>query len=264
MMADETESNFKVCVCGAALEVLNQNGLVTRREWKGLVSDIHYCRVCDHVQFHPIPSKSVMDNFYGAEFFQGASAWGEAGYTAEHSAYYWSDTSGHLPHTTFLDLLRRLRKGNFRYGVPAAHDFGCGHGALVSRLAEFGFDASGSDPDEIAVREARRQHPAISLGSVVELAARKEQYDLITCYHSLEHLPAPYEFLEAARNALRPGGLLVLALPSGGYGPARRDYFGKYDWCFFPAHLHYFSPRSLRMAAVTTGFEIRVCSRIYG
>ena len=255
-MADQREQNFKVCVCGAALKVLNQNGLVTRREWTGFVSDIHYCLVCDHVQFHPIPPKSVLDNFYGAEFFRAASVWGEAGFTADHSAHYWSDTSGHLPHITFLDLLRRLRKENFRYGVPAAHDFGCGYGSLLRRLAEFGFDASGSDLDEIAVRDGKRQHLAMSLGGVAELGAQKEQYDLITCYHCLEHLPAPYEFFLAANRALRPGGLLALAFPSGGYGPARLDYFGKFDWCFFPAHLHYFSPRSLRKAAETTGFEI--------
>src|SRR5512140_1226838 len=155
MTADETDLNVKTCVCGAALRVLNQNGLVTRREWMGLISDIHYCLVCDHVQFHPIPPKSVLDSYYGEEFFRAASRYGETGYTADHSAHYWSDTSGHLPHITFLNLLRRLKQENFRHRTLAAHDFGCGYGSLVGRLAEFGFDASGSDLDEIAVRNGR-------------------------------------------------------------------------------------------------------------
>lgn len=37
-----------------------------------------------------------------------------------------------------------------------------------------------------------------------------EGYDLVLCTEMLEHTPRPWEIIDAARKALRPGGVLVL------------------------------------------------------
>lgn len=41
-------------------------------------------------------------------------------------------------------------------------------------------------------------------------------HDAIAIWHVLEHLPDPVKFLEAAANNLKPGGVLVIAMPNPG------------------------------------------------
>jgi hypothetical protein len=90
----------------------------------------------------------------------------------------------------------------------------------------------------------------------IELLAKEKDLDIITCYHALEHFLNPQEFIDVAISALRSNGLLFLALPNGGYYPAQKDFFGKFDWCFFPEHLHYFTPNSIQNILIKNNFEV--------
>jgi SAM-dependent methyltransferase len=71
--------------------------------------------------------------------------------------------------------------------------------------------------------------------------ATLDGYDAIALWHVIEHLADPWETLEAARERLRPGGVLVLATPN----PASFQFrlFGRY-W----AHLD--APRHLELLPV--------------
>ena len=92
-------------------------------------------------------------------------------------------------------------------------DIGCGRGELLALLREAGVEARGVDADEGMVERARSRGLDAELGDgIVSLAAQQEQsLGAVTAIHVVEHLPhRELESLyEAARKALRPGGLLV-------------------------------------------------------
>lgn len=63
-------------------------------------------------------------------------------------------------------------------------------------------------------------------------------YDVIAMWHSIEHLPRPWEVIDAAAKALNPGGILLIAAPNP--ESAQLEVLGP-DWLHLdaPRHLHF-------------------------
>jgi SAM-dependent methyltransferase len=113
-------------------------------------------------------------------------------------------------------LLRHLPPGPGR-----ALDVGCGTGKFARRLAAAGLRVDGIDVSGVMVEAARAagspgpgkveyRHADISAGPLPEA-----HYDFISCIASLHHVP--FETVKSLREALTPGGVLVvlgLARPS--------------------------------------------------
>jgi SAM-dependent methyltransferase len=89
-------------------------------------------------------------------------------------------------------------------------------------------------------------HPELSPGS----------FDVITMWHSLEHVHNPREVLRQAYFLLAPGGKLLIAVPNIESLPFR--WFGK-SWygLDLPRHLTHFSPRTLKLMLDRVGFTVR-------
>ncbi|QYE35953.1 class I SAM-dependent methyltransferase [Polymorphobacter sp. PAMC 29334] len=92
------------------------------------------------------------------------------------------------------------------------------------------------------------------------LDARDKLYDVIVFWHSLEHLPAPWDVIRAAAQRLKPKGILLIAVPNIAGDQAKR--FGA-SWYHLdaPRHIYFWSPDalvamctslSLRLATITT------------
>lgn len=91
-------------------------------------------------------------------------------------------------------------------------DVGCGSGVFLGALAEFG-EAEGVEP----VAELAAASPHRSRIHVTEFDGRfraERPYDLVLMLDVLEHLPDPVVALQAARDALAPGGKLVVTVPA--------------------------------------------------
>jgi 2-polyprenyl-3-methyl-5-hydroxy-6-metoxy-1,4-benzoquinol methylase len=70
----------------------------------------------------------------------------------------------------------------------------------------------------------------------------------------IEHLFSPREFLQAVRNLLVPGGMVVLTCPNGrGFDI---QTLGPVSESVDHEHLNYFSPQSLTQLLVSCGFEV--------
>lgn len=97
-------------------------------------------------------------------------------------------------------------------------DVGCGGGLLSEAMAARGATVTGLDLAD-ALLEVAGLHAAKSglkitylLETIQEHADQHSgEYDLITCMEMLEHVPCPQSILEACRQALKPGGNLVLS-----------------------------------------------------
>jgi SAM-dependent methyltransferase len=97
-------------------------------------------------------------------------------------------------------------------------DAGCGTGRVAIRLAELGYDVTGTDVDRSMLAVARERAPALrwveaDLSSLDLLAGGDPAYDLVVLAGNVVPLVAPgTESAAVARAAahLRPGGLLVV------------------------------------------------------
>lgn len=236
-------------ICGAGTREFRQRGAATTREWAGRTARIHRCLECEHVWFGPLPTHAELDAYYQSNDFYESSPW-----TPEQFQAAWSPIPLQAQADYLEATLRHLRACGGPSG-PRVFDFACGFGGFMLALRDHGVASTGCDMDETCVASCRALGLDVVQGGVDALSGQVD-LDWISCYHSIEHFRDPLSFLGAAARSLTPGGHLSLAFPNGGYLPAQVDFFGAWDWVFYPEHLHFFSPTSITRALLSVGLEV--------
>ena len=127
--------------------------------------------------------------------------------------------------------------------VPAGGrvlDYGAGYGFIADALrSRYAVDVTEKSQGALA---RLRDLGFTTYSSVDALPAHA--FDAVTAWHVLEHVSDPFVVLESLREALRPGGSLIIAVPNAG-GLFARLGFEQWVWTT-PWHLSYFTPCSLR------------------
>jgi SAM-dependent methyltransferase len=158
-------------------------------------------------------------------------------------------------------LWRRLRKspvptkGINWHGQGRLLDFGCGSGSFLARMHQAGWRVTGVDCSAETVATIRQTLGVPVLeGTLPHPELQERSFDVLTMWHSLEHVHQPLEVLRAAYRLLVPGGKLVVELPNIDSLPFR--WFGS-QWfgLELPRHLTHFNPWTLRRMLERAGFD---------
>lgn len=124
-------------------------------------------------------------------------------------------------------------------------DFGMGNGRFLRLQRQRGWTVAGMDFNPEVVAHAR-QHDGIEAeaGSWPGPAFAGRQFDVITSWHVIEHLPDPVGYLRTAAERLAPGGTLLTCCPNGRSWEAM---FFKQHWIGYdtPRHFSVFTKRQL-------------------
>ena len=141
-----------------------------------------------------------------------------------------------------------LRRGGLRPGGRVL-DVGAGRGLLVQALRARGFDTRGIDP-------ARRVLPGVPVEHAHLEEHAEHDLDAAVMWHVLEHLDDPGAALRRVHGWLRPGGLLLVAVPN--VESAQRALAGEH-WLHFdvPRHRVHLSSSGLHRVLGRSGFEPR-------
>ena len=119
---------------------------------------------------------------------------------------------GEIKTETLDDSERRFNQFRHLTRQKKVCDFGTGHGLYLDLLCHDAKLACGVEPNKQAQDSIRAR-----LGSKVVLAEAidelDETFDVITCFHVLEHLQDPIGILQALKRRLAPGGVLVVEVP---------------------------------------------------
>jgi 2-polyprenyl-3-methyl-5-hydroxy-6-metoxy-1,4-benzoquinol methylase len=105
-----------------------------------------------------------------------------------------------------------------RKSEAAIMDVGCGRGILLAFFKTCGYDnVQGIDISPEQVVLARRMAMEVHEGDAIGvLETFRDAFDVLTGLDIIEHFQKPdvIRFLEAAHNALKPGGRLILQTPN--------------------------------------------------
>jgi 2-polyprenyl-3-methyl-5-hydroxy-6-metoxy-1,4-benzoquinol methylase len=132
-------------------------------------------------------------------------------------------------------------------------DVGAAAGFFVRAARDAGWDAMGVEPclwlTDYALREL-----GISLvpTTLAEAGFPDDNFDVVTMWDVLEHVPDPLGELKEVFRVLRPGGLLMVNFPDVGTWQARLA--GKHWWFFLSVHLTYFTQETILAMMKTAGF----------
>ena len=134
-------------------------------------------------------------------------------------------------------------------------DFGCGAGSFLKTMADRGWQVTGLDAASGAVDQVRSKYglPAL-VGTLPHPDLRPGSFDVVTMWHSLEHVHHPLALLRAAYDLLVPGGKVVVATPNIEGLPFRlfgHSWFG----LDLPRHHTHFTPETLSLMLQTAGFR---------
>lgn len=134
-------------------------------------------------------------------------------------------------------------------------DVGCGAGLAVRFAQQLGWEAMGLEIDPAAVREARRTGLNIVQGTYEQLTQYERQFDCIMCSHVLEHVHEPHDLLAQLKVAIKPGGVILLALPNS-LSAMRRHFGANWRGLEAPRHLSIPSESRLLQLLVESGFLV--------
>ncbi len=212
----------------------------------GRFSYVH-CKGCGLLYQYPRPMPSALGRFY------------RGGYRAYHRLVReepsplrrWSRRYGMVKQRGYVE--RFLPEGRLL-------DVGCGTGLFLEEMQRSGrWDLQGIEPSADAASYVQKK-----LGLPVQNSTFEEttlppsSQDVITMWYVLEHLPSPTTALRKAHVLLRPGGMLILALPN--YESLDRRLFGRYwsGWDL-PRHLYLFPRPLFQKMLQECGFEVVDC-----
>lgn len=150
-----------------------------------------------------------------------------------------------------LDAVKRL--------VPAGAflEIGPWIGLVSYSALKAGYDVSVLErsPDCVAllggvgIDATRTDDPARTL------AESGRRFDVIGLWHSIEHLPRPWEMIDVAAGALNPGGILVVAAPNP--ESAQMRVLGP-RWVHLdaPRHIHFLTMGDVETIGARHGLEV--------
>lgn len=211
----------------------------------GLVFAVVRCADCGLAYTNPRPTERTIGRFYPADYHphrrprkmqQSRRAWP-----------FWA---------RLLGRPCAERRGSLPWPAPGRLlDFGCGAGRFLKTMADQGWQVTGLDAAVGAVNQVRDEHGLSALvGSLPHPDLRLGSFDVVTMWHSLEHVHKPLAILRAAYELLVPGGKLIVATPNIDSLPFRlfgRSWFG----LDLPRHLTHFTPVTLAAMLHTAGFR---------
>jgi SAM-dependent methyltransferase len=136
-------------------------------------------------------------------------------------------------------------------------DVGCGSGAFLRAMQQVNpeWQVAGTDPSAAAVALVQQAGYRAYHGTLEQLDLPRQQWDAVTLWHVLEHLPDPVGTLVYIRTQLlAPQGVLFLAVPMADSWDAR--LFGR-DWVGWelPRHFMVFTHATLQQMLATSGFK---------
>lgn len=134
-------------------------------------------------------------------------------------------------------------------------DVGTAGGSFLHVARRRGWQVEGCEPNRWLCDWAERRYGlSVHSGTLFQQAYAAEQFDVISLWDVLEHVPDPKGVIRECHRLLKPNGLLVVNYPDIGSWIAR---IMKRSWFFLlSVHLYYFTRASLGRLLADAGLTV--------
>lgn len=221
---------------------------------------IYDCRKCNLIYSYPLPSMSMLNEFYQGFLFN----------TPKRNNIK-KEVGQKKQELTFLF--------NINNGKKIFLDYGGGTGSAYKAASELNLVPYYHDLDKEAETFVKNEHGLTNVFIIDNIKNSPITFDYIFSDNVIEHLINPIDFVKEMRGVLNEGGQLIIKTPHGkntesyfypvitikGYlfkalknnSPLKslQSYLKKFWHCDPPRHLYSFSELSLRIIAKKAGFK---------
>lgn len=148
----------------------------------------------------------------------------------------------------FLGIQRLISTGKLM-------DVGCAFGEFLDVVVENRWEAYGVEPSSFSGKYLKKRfNNNVVISTFKDGLFSARSFDVITMFEVIEHLYNPLEYLLTANRYLKKGGLIVVQTGDVESGQAKREG-AKWQYYIPPAHVHYFSKKTLIDALKKAGFK---------
>ncbi|PKP28694.1 MAG: methyltransferase [Bacteroidetes bacterium HGW-Bacteroidetes-18] len=128
-------------------------------------------------------------------------------------------------------------------------DVGCGTGDFLLTCKNDDWKVTGIEPNLKAKITAKNKLDEMSVSEIyseINQLNMEKQFDVITLWHVLEHVPNLEVYISSLKKLLKPNGVLIIAVPN--YKSYDANYYKQF-WAAFdvPRHLWHFSKKSIQL-----------------
>lgn len=201
---------------------------------------------CGHVMQTPPPTDEQLRAAYSTAYAPYRVTWQERGWPL------WKV----LRHITTWRRVRRLRQ----YGQGSRLlEVGAGAGDFLYGAHRAGWDVKAVEYNEESVEAMRSEFGLeVHTGELRPGMWEKGSFDTVVLWSVIEHVGDPLATMQLICSYLRPGGQLLLQLPTV-YGIRRGKWFEDH-WTLLelPRHLNFFGKESLAKLCSLAGMELVV------
>ena len=200
------------------------------------------CANCGLVYVDPIPASDELSRHYNQDYYSE-----------------WISTQRKKRERMWARRLKSIERVAKKGSIL---DVGCGEGLFLELAKQKGWQVHGTDVSAYATEfTSERLGQDVFCGEIWDTGFTQQSFDVVTLWHVLEHSTSPMRTLQELRRVLKPGGLLVLAVPNLNdrlMQAAYRLVKGRKPRLFSTGdkeiHLFHFSVRSLRLLLEKVGF----------
>tara|TARA_B100000242_G_C43006020_1_gene467495 strand:- start:300 stop:1043 length:744 start_codon:yes stop_codon:yes gene_type:complete len=146
---------------------------------------------------------------------------------------------------SLLKIIRSLKFNN-------VCDVGCGPGYLISKINCKNIYGIENDPQAVKIASKFGKIYKLDLNKKI---TKKKKFDLVICYHVIEHVKNPINLINSIKRILKKKGILILGTPDFDSAMARL-FKNKYRLLHDKTHISLFSLDSLTRLIRDKGFEI--------
>ena len=213
--------------------------------------DIVECSNCRLRLTSPFPEKEALGGYYESDEY--------ISHADETKGLF--DSMYNLVRSYMLGRKRNIVEKSSGKKQGTILDIGCGAGHFLNSMKENGWDVKGVDASQKA-RELVKSQYEIDGMTPEDWLSSEEAYDVITCWHSLEHVYEPWNYLEKIKTQLSSDGVLIVALPN--YESTDGNIYGS-NWAAYdtPRHLYHFTPSSIEKIMFNNEFLIDQIYRMF-
>ena len=202
------------------------------------------CSRCNLICVHPFPDLKRLEDNYSEGYYAA-----------------WINEQINVRNRIWKNRLRKVKKFKNKGKLL---DVGCGSGLFLNKAKTNGWEVSGTEISEYAVKRAKDKFDIdVFRGMLYESEFKDNFFDVITIWHVLEHTNDPMHNLVEARRILKNDGLLIIAVPNINDYIYRLAYmivkFKKpllFDKANREIHLYHFSIRTLTELLEKAGFKV--------
>lgn len=200
------------------------------------------CYNCEHVQLTPIPSRKEDALFYDNNLQEKNLK--QSFSLKDHRKKSRIDTERRT------DLVSHLCKK-----TDKILEIGSGHGFFLERMRKAGYDITGLEVS----KERRKISKKVTKVKILDINLMDKnldigKFDIIVFFHVLEHISDSISFLKNLKKLLKKNGKIVIEVPN--FDDFQINLNQDYKrWHFQRAHIHYFTPKTLKKILQKSSFK---------